>query len=655
MEFTAKVFFDNILQNNKDISNIEDLVNLTIERDYKELILRDKTEAKINFKGCAYNYFCEKYNENQCGYVSIRIEANIYNEQFEFDGQIRLTNIVFYKNKKIIEINAIKDNSFSSYIQDIKSNEVPLYSIKTLECSKLDLNSIRIIVPNQNPSAVNYTLTSFLAFDIIDVLKYLIGYFSDNKVGFKSNYFTLNKLAITTGYNMHNSIGSAIKIYPKLSISKIVQELFKKHNIFTSIEYDINNNPYFSIEKNSDYYNGSVIESLFDYDISLDFKSQVDFNKIFTTIDIGSSNTNLNDNVNKIMENVRGDTFNKESYNNCSGCRSEKDVKLDLVSEFVIDSNVIHEILQQPEIANFTEEDYSLDDNIFLISYENVSGINRFLFPSGYNIPSSILSDGYNNSLNNKNSLQRHLDTTGNCFKDVNLGKYGFRFNRTEQIAATGVVYGDYESAGNIEYDINGSLITAPFPTPPGIDINVTYFECQETGTYKFKTGGSLILDANISLIGGDYTLVFKVFSDNTLSVQIYPDEFITVTVTDYRVRTFLELVHEFILLSGNCVVVQVAFTYPPIIGVPSYPYIKTSSFELVSDDLQCEDSEANNDEFRTNIVEFSTKPNLCLLNKIRANKKGYFLLNGQKAWVESVKFNLREMKFKLITKDIIC
>ena len=47
MEFTAKVYFDEILQDNKDISNIEDLVNLTIERDYKELILRDKTEAKI--------------------------------------------------------------------------------------------------------------------------------------------------------------------------------------------------------------------------------------------------------------------------------------------------------------------------------------------------------------------------------------------------------------------------------------------------------------------------------------------------------------------------------------------------------------------------------------------------------------------------------
>jgi hypothetical protein len=105
MEFTAKVYFDEILQDNKDISNLLENFKLSIKRESSftsgENILRESSDLAFDVKGCSYDYLCSKFTETPCDDVKVYFELTIHGELLTFNGLIRLSSISWLKNKKI--------------------------------------------------------------------------------------------------------------------------------------------------------------------------------------------------------------------------------------------------------------------------------------------------------------------------------------------------------------------------------------------------------------------------------------------------------------------------------------------------------------------------------------------------------------------------
>ena len=76
-----------------------------------------------------------------------------------------------------------------------------------------------------------------ISFDILDVIKYIVSYISDNSINVVSDYLSLNGFVITTGYNLYGiADGVMANIYPNVSLKKVFDNLYKFLNLYFSID-----------------------------------------------------------------------------------------------------------------------------------------------------------------------------------------------------------------------------------------------------------------------------------------------------------------------------------------------------------------------------------------------------------------------------------
>ena len=107
------VYFDDILQRPEDIININDVMETSIVRqdgfDTQQQIIREKSDATLEFTGQAYSYVCNILKENSCHVFNVRIEETcgyIYNATMSIVGMERDLHKCICKTD-------LKDNSFS--------------------------------------------------------------------------------------------------------------------------------------------------------------------------------------------------------------------------------------------------------------------------------------------------------------------------------------------------------------------------------------------------------------------------------------------------------------------------------------------------------------------------------------------------------------
>jgi len=170
--------------------------------------------------------------------------------------------------------------------------------------------------------------------------------------------------------------------------------------------------------------------------------------------------------------------WNKERYLGCGTCTGDRDNDLNLVSDYIIDSNVIYEAL------NWGATDYGYDDNIFLFNY-TVSGAD--------NIGVRTLSGGeyhYNDTLINENVLANWIDYYGSCLSVSRYANSGFRL---EYIGYPLSVTGGSGSLGEQDF----------------IEYATTGYDLQTAiGTYS----GNVYSPANLLFPAGTVTATFKYF-----------------------------------------------------------------------------------------------------------------------------------------------
>ena len=608
---------------NKHIEDISGEVSATIIREdgfaNSEQILREKTDSQLTAYLCGYDFLAQKRKEDYCRDLPLRIELN--NKEL-FRGTIRQNDLKVQVTKGIIKVDNIKDESFSNMIAQFKDVEVPLNS--TMTRSGEPINAIPILRP-----LMLIVLRSYLVLNVLDVIRYLVDFITDNEVEVISRYLSNANIFISTGYAMRHAKGTAEQMFPTLSLSQILEEVRKATSLY-GVMTEVAGKPTLILEKEEDTFGSDVLINIDTLPFGLE--ESFDDNQIFNSIQLGG-----NRKIEQSSE--RLENFNNIEVFSC-GCNGFKDNVLNLRFNFIVDNDTI---IRQLDSANYNDDEVWNDD-IFMFELDWLGIYNN------------------NQRFKNINILNEWLGSGINCFTKDMLAKYGFLAINRDDFSSyqLGFLYfknpiesilDRQNSLHNWIYAIDGMPMIMT-PTQDG----TTYFKCQEAGNYTFNSKVSVK-----GLSAGTYdastnTILLKLMKASSISNAVAG--IILETLTENLIDGYeivvgedfqLEIQGSFNLAVNDVVIAMYEITRDPTC------YITYQEFSLVRDSLTVLTSE-NSDYYKPFLAKF--KYDLCFedYEKMRKNKTGIIRINGVDTWIKEVKFNpFGASDFTVKYKDTLC
>lgn len=690
-----RVYLDETLIAEKDIIGLTDSAEFTISREFgvdnSEQILRDKVEFQLRFAGAGYSMLCKKRDLDYCEKIPIRIEYSCDGRwEIIFSGVIHQKDIEMNVFQCIASVNAIRDDSFSGYIRDYLDTDIGLYNTKTINCEDLVLVSNNYTMFN-NPANMSSTKT-ITGFDVLEVLQYYLNYITNNSIQIVSNYLTgtpflgpnyfdiyVARFAITTGYNMHNDTGTLNQTNPLLSFQKLFNELRKKVKLYMAIEYDDNGSPYLRIEKEQYFFDNS--QKLSDIsDLPIDTKENIDTSLFYNQINVGSQTYELQDDATPDYPQDMLTAWNDEKYTNCGGCSGEKEKVLDLLSGFIIDSNVIYEALQQS-----AGSDYSNDDEIFMFHYYvDVDTLERIALITNESVYGKNI---YNAIFTNETVLDNW--STTQCSAKSRSAKNGFKVvAKNLQICGAETIVHDVLTdvllqnnlQGIVSYDIKNNITTSNitgtnpygivFPYSPVVSDSTSYFTVPSNGNYSFGVNATF---KGYGISGNPTPIVFlkdgsikyivkvSVYSDNTfgtLTQEQVSEVYADYTANSIQTKTITFNTTEMALSSGNTVLVKLMVELngecEPLYSIFGI-YVPDASFYLISDGDTCSDTEQSTSTLPF-VLDFKYPICYSDFKKMKENKRGYIEIAGNRYWIRDIKYRPGKLSdLKLLGSQTLC
>ena len=266
------------------VVGIED-INVAIVRENGEFgnkVLREKVDiSSLKFVDVLYTKLCSIISNDRCREIGVRIYNRCNRKDTKiYDGIIRVNDLKIKPYTSTIEIGSIYDNGYSSRIDAAKNQKTYLNAVKTRNSNNLSITLKSLLFLD----AANAYTQSRVVWDVLDVLKFLVAYATDNKCGVVSSYLTSNNWYITTvGQLLQLSpFGNVGDEFPEVSIENVLSELYKALRLTT--QYDSVANVL--IVEQEEYFYDSTIEQELPIDISDTI--EVDTSKDYETISIGS-------------------------------------------------------------------------------------------------------------------------------------------------------------------------------------------------------------------------------------------------------------------------------------------------------------------------------------------------------------------------------
>lgn len=607
---------------NKHIEDISGEVSATIIREdgfaNSEQILREKTDSQLTAYLCGYDFLAQKRKEDYCRDLPLRIELN--NKEL-FRGTIRQNDLKVQVTKGIIKVDNIKDESFSNMIAQFKDIKVPLNS--TMTRSGEPINAIPILKP-----LMLIVARSYLVLNVLDVIRYLVDFITDNEVEVISRYLSNANIFISTGYAMRHAKGTAEQMFPTLSLSQILEEVRKATSLY-GVMTEVAGKPTLMLEKEVDTFGSDVLINIDTLPLGLD--ESFDDNQIFNSIQLGG-----NRKIEQSSE--RLENFNNIEVFSC-GCNGFKDNVLNLRFNFIVDNDTI---IMQLDSANYNDDEV-WNDEIFMFELDWLGIYNN------------------NERFKNINILNEWLGSGINCFTKDMLAKYGLLAINRDDFSSyqDGFLYfknpiesilDRQNSLHNWIYAVDGMPIMTP------TQVGTTYFKCQEAGNYTFNSKVSVK-----GLSAGTYdastnTILLKLMKASSISNAVAG--IILETLTENLIDGYeivvgedfqLEIQGSFNLAVNDVVIAMYSITRNPTC------YITYQEFSLVRDSLTVITSE-NSDYYKPFLAKF--KYDLCFedYEKMRKNKTGIIRINGVDTWIKEVKFNpFGASDFTVKYKDTLC
>jgi len=462
----------------------QDLVT-ELKRDKAVLAQLKVMDSSLSFAGGTDGYAILKPKidcEGFCSYTEILIEQNCGDGWVTiFEGFIFFTDIKENFMTCVLECK-LTEGTYYSFIHNNRNQRAYI----NVGRSKNDETftaptavAIKFFDPN---AAIGVYDNSVYCWYVRDAFSFIISFMSDNTIGFTSDYFGVGGEfegeMITTGEQVRLRIlGGSVK-YPFFSFNDLLTELNKKHCLGFAVE-EIAGVQTIRVEPRSYFLNSGISTTLSGVN---GIVKSVDISQLYAILKFGSDKTiDYVAGATDFPEDITFAGFKEEQFNTTGRCNI--DTELDLVSEWVISSNVIQDV--------YVNGNTDYDEDIFIIETDAPNTLqatksDTFLLGAPY---------FYNDALRNVEVSERWFGGVANSIAlYLGNGNDEFRAEQTVQQSSNLIetvepfpFINDYDPPNN---DPNSNYQTAALPA-----ITEYAYIAPASGMYAFHVRLFLYID----------------------------------------------------------------------------------------------------------------------------------------------------------------
>lgn len=515
--------------------------------------------SDLEFWGDGFDYINDVMEENYCNTIKVTIETDdcgdVGDWVTEFNGIIQIPQISKFDVTQNIIQTKIFDDTFDAKINNNKSIKA-FVDVGTSKNGEDITPASPVEIEMFNPTGDFISgWVDCEGFRVFDCFKFIIDYITDGQIGFKSDLFSgeYYNWMLFNGKELRvaNPPGGGDQV--EVSFKELFQEINKKTNISFAIEPD--DDPSFDFRlrlEETSYFEQD--DSILTLDNVPNIMMSFNRDELFSNVAIGSKS--FDDDLVLSYPPLNIKAFKEENYNLLGQCNIDK--TLNLVSKYVIDSNVIEDV-----VVNNVEK---YDKKIFLIVTDGTRAIKY----KEYGVPTSegadtsgtafkltdsgatFVTDGVSNGdmvaniTTNSNTMVTNVDSetvlslTANIFSsgdNYQVRKAPFNYNDpltnikvierfSGGLPNSVIKHLSTSSIANFKASTTAELSGSQSPvafnndsTPPNFDDGGFYdaitnfdYTIPNNGLYGFKNESSIRLnggfDSTDEIINGDFSLL---------------------------------------------------------------------------------------------------------------------------------------------------
>lgn len=352
-----------------------------LERNFDQRIIATQYPIEVTFTGGAYSTLRELFLENFCTSVEYTVDYVCGPTYRVVRGIISLADVDPWNLNKCSATVKVQDDGYGARI--FNNKDIKVYPTATLTKNSEALTPVtHIDLEVFNPSAAEgvYLADTRRAYDWMDCMEHTVQYITDGEVTAESQWYQDlpedEKYALVYGRELRVADGASLA--PQFSFEELFANAWKKYNLWAYITRDTSGNIVLRIEEEGDTYTSTLSVAMPDQD---DLEQSIESDLLYERVEVGSETYIKDEDVEFSLPFLTLQGFVKEDIHFSGTCNT--DSAFDLVSTFVIDTNVIEDSV----IANNDE----YDEDIFMIQYSPyqaratkgsylIGGTNPFLY-----------------------------------------------------------------------------------------------------------------------------------------------------------------------------------------------------------------------------------------------------------------------------------
>lgn len=387
-----RITLDSTVLNNTPIGWDKAKIKSKVDKTIKGLFIEYTTD--LEFWGDGFDYIDAVMEDGYCDTISVLIETNDCNTSVweeEFVGIIQITQLSEYDVDKRIIKTKILDESFDAKIDNNKS----LKAFVDVPLSK-NGDTIAAVTPIDIefflPTATfpTYLATPRQGYRVYDCFRFIIDYMTDGNVDFVSDIFSTDYYdwMLFNGKEVRVGNGNGDKL--EVSFKELLVELDKKTNLSFAIEPSSGYSQFQLRLEPTDYFEQE--SEILTLDNVLGIMMTFNRDTLYSHVDIGSKD--FDDYVLLSYPPINFKAFKEENYTILGQCNIDKG--LNLVSTYIIDTNVIEKLLTTGS------SDTKYDKKTFLVVTDGSKCIKykEYDNPVAFGTTTSVVANELNDSGN---------------------------------------------------------------------------------------------------------------------------------------------------------------------------------------------------------------------------------------------------------------
>lgn len=404
-----------------------------LDRDIDSRFISLKYRGTLTFTNEGYALLDSVFRDTgHCGIVSyLAIQQCGGQERIVARGSIIVADIKFNLTKCEAEC-SIADDGIGARVMN--NMEIPVSPNADVSKNGKSIGAVsQLDIELYDPQAAlgTYLTGARLGWDWLDAIRHAVRYITDDTVTLVSDWYAAlpddERYWISNGYSVRSA--SIAVVRTSWTFKDLFEEIGKKYNLWIGVERSATGEPVLRIEPEGYWYSATPWGSHPDIQ---DLIRTADSDLLYAKVDVGCDKAIKETETDFSLPYIPLRGFVQEAFHLEGVCNTQ--ATLDLVSQWIIDSNVIE------DAAVNLNKDY--DDDLFIVQYDRTT--NRA-------VKGDYLQPGsdpylYNPALLNDAVIARHNlpSAVGAFFDPVNAS---FRAQRTTAVANPYLTYDPGTSA----------------------------------------------------------------------------------------------------------------------------------------------------------------------------------------------------------------